>query len=113
MIRATLKPYWTGTAALVLSAIAWAVLIHSERTGEIEGNVAWVNGNLWTALFFAVPLSQVITKLFARLAGPSRNRLAHATVSVTAFFFAFGILVLLLFVCSESMMQGFRVWSPD
>lgn len=107
MIRATLKPYRTGAAALFFSGIAWTFFILSQKQGAIEGNVAWMYGNLATAVFFAVPLSQIVAKLFGRVAGPAKNHLAHVLLNATAYFFSFGIMAVLLFALSEPLLRAF------
>lgn len=110
--RATLKPYWTWIAAIVLSVVAWSILINAERNGDWEGGEVWVSGNLATALFFAVPLSQVVTKLFGRVAGPARNRLAHVILAFMSYVLAFGFLAVLLFLISQSMMLALETARP-
>lgn len=106
--RATLKPYYTWTIALLLSIGFWAMLIYAERAGDLEQKTVWVNGNLWTAIFFALPFSQVITKMFGRVAGPSRNRLAHLLLGLMDYILAFAVLTLLLFAISAPMISLFR-----
>ncbi|MGZ3693304.1 MAG: hypothetical protein ACXWQO_03810 [Bdellovibrionota bacterium] len=96
-MRATLKPYWTWASAFVLTTIVWFVLIHGERNEDIDDTVAMVNGSLWTAFFFGVPLAQVMMKLFGRVAGPAKNRLARAVLALTVFICAFGLLAVLIF----------------
>ena len=110
-IQIYLRVRWEGLFGCydgTLSDIsAGGCFILSEKQGAIEGNVAWAYGNLATALFFAVPLSQILAKLFGRIAGPAKHHLAHILLNATAYFFSFGIMAVLLFALSEPLLRAF------